>query len=317
VASPLVTVGMPVTRAVFFEEALRSALIQTWRNFEVVVVNDGPDRGIREIVGRHPDPRVRYFEYDGRVSIIENWNRCVERAAGEYFVLFSDDDVYGERFLEHLVALTARYPEVDVFHGRLRFIDRDGRLVKNHATAPEWETCLSFLWHRVRLLRHHTGQEFLCRTSALRGIGGFVDFPLAWNTDIATWATLARWGGIAYAPGAVCNFRMSNVSLSVVGDVFRHYEADCAFARWLTEFVDTLEPSDAVERELLADLRGAADEIVSASRLQILMSGRRGSPGDVARVIARWVRYGRAYDIPFRHCIRATVRAVASLYPAR
>jgi glycosyltransferase involved in cell wall biosynthesis len=298
---------MPCTKPPFFEEALASVLRQTFRDFELLVVNNGADPEIRRLATAGQDhPDFRYIEHTVRLPIIANWNTCLNQAVGEYFVLFSDDDVYEPRFLESLMVLAARHPHLDVVHGRLRIIDGAGALVRNHATAPEWESCISFMWHRLFYHRYNAAPEFLARTAALRAIGGFVDFPEAWNSDNATWYALARQEGIAYSSRAVCNFRSSGINLSARTDPFVKFEAEMMFVAWLERFLVGLPPADALEAELLEDLRGRLDTLAAESRGQLLRAAANGPLiTATARVARRWLALRRSHQLSGRLLARA------------
>lgn len=303
--------AMPTTRAQYFAEAIDSALSQTFADTEILVVNNGADPDVARMVRLRTDARIRYFESNERLGIIQNWNRCLELARGELFVLFSDDDIYDPGFVDALVDLADRIPSTNVFHARLRLIDRHGHLLRNFATAPEWESCLSFIWHRLTFLRHHVAPDFLCRTAALRALGGFVDFPLAWNSDNATWFALAKSGGVGYTSRAACNMRVSGLNLSLQGDPLLKYRADCAFADWLGTLLDDVRPADSIERELLSEVRHRLRDLPRHSQLGLLLPAHPGSRmGDAARVLAHWIRRRRQFSIPVRTFLKAEKEAL-------
>lgn len=93
--SPLVSIIIPAYRAAnYLAEAIDSALCQTYKNIEVIVVNDGsPDDGAtREVALRYGD-RIRYFEKEnGGSSSALNYGISMMR--GEWFSWLSHDDLY-------------------------------------------------------------------------------------------------------------------------------------------------------------------------------------------------------------------------------
>lgn len=95
VSNPKVSILIPVfNRQQFIAECIRSALNQTFKNIEVVVVDNASDDGTWEICQKFSaiDNRVRIFRNDTNIGPVRNWLRCGEEAKGEFVkILFSDD----------------------------------------------------------------------------------------------------------------------------------------------------------------------------------------------------------------------------------
>tara|TARA_R110001599_G_scaffold94075_4_gene244829 strand:- start:17854 stop:18750 length:897 start_codon:yes stop_codon:yes gene_type:complete len=75
-------------------ECIESALLQTYLDFEVVVVDNASDDGTWKICQQFAarDPRVRAFRNNRNIGPVRNWRRCAEQARGEFVkILFSDD----------------------------------------------------------------------------------------------------------------------------------------------------------------------------------------------------------------------------------
>ena len=94
-SNPLVSVCVPTYNgARFLQQCLDSALGQSWRDLEVLVVDDGSgDESVsiaRDYARR--DPRVRVHVNPQNLGLVENWNRCVAHARGQWIkFLFQDD----------------------------------------------------------------------------------------------------------------------------------------------------------------------------------------------------------------------------------
>lgn len=106
----LVSIVIPAYNASnYLAEAIESALNQTYRNFEIIVVNDGsPDNGAtREVAMRYKD-RIRYFEKEngGCASAL---NYGIKAMKGKWLSWLSHDDLYLPEKLERLIALIERY----------------------------------------------------------------------------------------------------------------------------------------------------------------------------------------------------------------
>jgi glycosyltransferase involved in cell wall biosynthesis len=116
-ATPRVAVVVPAYNVTkFIAEALESVRVQTYRDFEVIVVNDGcPDTDGLEAVLRPFAAEIRYLRQEnGGVAAARNTAIRVSRAT--YIALLDADDVWEPRYLERQVGFLERHPEYDVVY---------------------------------------------------------------------------------------------------------------------------------------------------------------------------------------------------------
>lgn len=239
--SPLVTVAIPAYKQVFFEESIQSVLAQSYPNFELIIIDDASPFHLENIVNKFDDIRIKYYRNEvnlGRTDLVSNWNKCISIAKGELFCLFSDDDKYHSDFLREMVDLSMVFPDSDVFHCRVIKIDGDGKPIDITPLCPQRESTLEFIWHTMKGYRNLYAPEFMCRTTALRNIGGFFNLPLAWGSDYVTWFLLSKGGGKVYCEKPLCFWRISDINISAVGNVPQRIEAINRYQKWLTIFLD-------------------------------------------------------------------------------
>ena len=118
--SPLVSVVVPTRgRPAFLAEALDSVLVQTFRDFEVVVVEDGSRDAHEVVAGR--DPRVRYVWQPAQgVSVARNTG--VGATTGDWIAFLDDDDRWLPTKLERQLGLATTRPEVALVHTEFRWL---------------------------------------------------------------------------------------------------------------------------------------------------------------------------------------------------
>jgi len=101
-ASPYFSVVIPTyNRATLVPAAIRSALEQTFRDLEVIVVDDGSTDGTAEVVASVGDGRVRYIPSRHR-GVSAARNRGARVARGRYFLFLDSDDRADPRWLESI-----------------------------------------------------------------------------------------------------------------------------------------------------------------------------------------------------------------------
>lgn len=132
---PLVTISIPSYRhARYLGEAIESALSQTYRPLEILVIEDGSRDDSLEIAEeygrRHPD-LVRVYTHDGyrNRGVSATVNLGIEKSRGVYWSGLPSDDVLYPEKTELQVRWLERFPQHAFVYGFADFIDRDGREV--------------------------------------------------------------------------------------------------------------------------------------------------------------------------------------------
>ena len=106
---PLISVIIPVYNVRhYLKEALDSVIFQTYRNLEIIIIDDGSTDGSREICDDYLD--------DSRVTVIHQKNKGLSAArnagldimTGEYVAFLDSDDAYQSSFIEEMVNAIVR-----------------------------------------------------------------------------------------------------------------------------------------------------------------------------------------------------------------
>lgn len=115
--------------------AIASVLAQTYQNFEIVVVNDGPDEDTRHALALLDDPRVHYEEFPERqvypsdararwmVAGSPGMNRGADLSRGVWIAPLDNDDAFTADHLEKLLALALR-ERAELSYGALTQVNR-------------------------------------------------------------------------------------------------------------------------------------------------------------------------------------------------
>ncbi len=121
---PLVSVIIPVYNAArYLDEAIKSILEQTYRNLELIIVDDCSTDGSYKVALAYvaADPRVRVFKNKSNQGISGNRNRGIGLARGTYIAWQDADDISLPNRVERQVALMESRPEVGICGGYLQF----------------------------------------------------------------------------------------------------------------------------------------------------------------------------------------------------
>ncbi len=99
--APLVSIIMPVYNgAKYLGAAIDSALAQTYKNIEIIVINDGSDDGgaTAAVISSYGDRIIALYQDNGGVSSALNLG--VSKMKGEYFSWLSHDDTLAPEYVE-------------------------------------------------------------------------------------------------------------------------------------------------------------------------------------------------------------------------
>lgn len=124
-----VTVLLPTFRRPrMLARALRSLQAQTFADFSVLVCDNSSGDGTASVVAdfARSDPRIAYHCHPGNIGPQANFGWAFSRVDGEFFCLFSDDDILLPGFLAECVAGLRRHPEAMAWCGEVIAVDESG-----------------------------------------------------------------------------------------------------------------------------------------------------------------------------------------------
>src|ERR1017187_5960230 len=99
--TPSISVVIPTyNRAHVVVQAIESALQQTLRDLEVIVVDDGSTDGTGETLDREYGNRIRYFHQQNQGQSVAR-NKGLWEAKGEWVAFLDSDDVWLPEKLQH------------------------------------------------------------------------------------------------------------------------------------------------------------------------------------------------------------------------
>ncbi len=245
---------MPSYRIRFLREAVASIVGQTYTDWELVVVDDCSPEPLQEVVESFGDRRIRYIrnaENIGGADLVKQWNHCLTFASGDYVVLVADDDVYRPTFCEECVRLAEKYPAVDLIHASVEQIDENGNHLFDDAILPEYTSRYEYLNAWLRGISFTCIGNFMFRREALLDREGFINFPCAFGSDIAT-PIREAYNGVANTQEMLFCFRQSNTHLSADTSRFKEkIEAISALSEWI-EHIDWPEPDNLADKDFYA-----------------------------------------------------------------
>lgn len=241
---------LPAYKIEYFKEAIESILVQTYSNFELIIVNDASPYDLDSIVNKYDDARIRYYKNEvniGGNDLVAQWNHCLEYANGEFIILASDDDIYSPQYLEQMNELIKKYPNVNVFRPRVQKINTNGDIIGVEGYLDEQISQLEFIYQLYKNYIYSGIPYYIFKKSALIDNGRFKNFPLAWFSDDATVMILAK-NCIATSSKVLFSFRISGQSISsapnTMNTLTKKITATKEYYKWFELFLNNLSEED-------------------------------------------------------------------------
>lgn len=252
----MISFVMPAYKARFFAQAIESIMCQTVSNWELVIVDDRSPEDLKSVVDKYPDPRIRYFRNEqnlGGDNLVRQWNYAITLAQGDWIALAADDDLYLPAFCEECIRLANKYPSVDIVRSRVLQIDESGKALWDDGVLSEFTNKYEFLYDWLTAKAFTCIGNYLFRKEALLNMGGFMDFPCAFGSDIATPISLSK-NGVANTVDMLFSFRQSGQHLSA--DTSRFKEKLAGITQ-LSEWFRSLryeEPENEIDKQFYSIL---------------------------------------------------------------
>ncbi|MBL7965036.1 MAG: glycosyltransferase family 2 protein [Flavobacteriales bacterium] len=122
---PLVSIITPAYNdAPYIAEAISSVLNQTWKNWELLIVNDGSTDDTARVIAGFDDPRIRVF-HKPNGGIGSARNLALDHARGAYICGLDSDDVLPPRSIASRMEVFLHHPDTDIVDGRVLFMNAD------------------------------------------------------------------------------------------------------------------------------------------------------------------------------------------------
>lgn len=214
------SITIPAYKQKYLYEAIESCLAQTYKDFELIIVDDASPEDLKSVVDRFQDSRIRYYRNEkncGALNVVDNWNICLGYATGDYVICMGDDDRLLPNCLEEYSKLIDKYPNLDIYHGMTEIIDENSRVVDMQESRPEREGMFSMISGRLRNSRFQYIGDWLFKRTALEHLNGYVNMPMAWGSDDLTAYTIAKNKGVANTQIPAFQYRISSLTISNSG----------------------------------------------------------------------------------------------------
>ncbi len=249
---PLVSVCIPAyNNEDYIVETIECILNQSYKNIELIVVDDNSKDNTYQVVENVNDKRIKLYKNERNLGMAGNWNRCLELCSGKYIKLICADDLIHKRLIEKEVLIMEKYPNVNLVQSDTQFVDLNGKAAGYYrryyrSGVVEGKKASRF----SAFTRDYLGAPLanMIRKSAYDKLGGF-DESFFYIIDYDFYMKLANYGDIYIIHKPLNYFRIrndSNTGEVLAGDkgsiyiaehrrLIEKYAADLKLSKWQVE----------------------------------------------------------------------------------
>lgn len=215
------SITIPAYKQKYLYEAIDSCLAQTYKEFELIIVDDASPEDLKSVVAKFQDGRIKYYRNEkncGALNVVDNWNICLSYAVGDYVICMGDDDRLLPTCLEEYSKLIDKYPNLNIYHALTEIIDDKGNVCKIQEPRPEYEGMYSMIYGRLNNHRLQFIGDWLFKRDWLIANKGYVKMPLAWGSDDLTAYYAAKEKGVANSQQPLFQYRVNPLTITNGGN---------------------------------------------------------------------------------------------------
>lgn len=272
---PRISVCIPVHNGQrYLGRAIDSVLVQTFPDYELLIVDDAStDRSLNVAQG-FADPRIRIVHNDRNMGMVRNWNTCISLARGEFISILHQDDFYLPDYLQREHELMSRDSRMGYVYSACWIVDSSGRalrLLRPFTSDHVWSGFEEFKRHILE--DYSQFPTIMVRRKCFSRIGKF-DEQLVLGPDWDMWLRIELAGyRIGYIATALACYRLHESSVSAA--IYRKpmWALRENYNVIMKTFRNPVFPEKMGVREAAALRNNALVSLASALRLSTIVRG--------------------------------------------
>jgi glycosyltransferase involved in cell wall biosynthesis len=197
---------LTMDRPQFVDGAIASVRAQSYSDWELIVVHDGPDQRVAAAVRSwvEQDPRVVYLHREKVGNIANALNHGLQAARGEFVAILDDDDAWldSEKLAKQVTLLRER-SDIVVVGGGAIVVDGEGREILRYTRPQDPATCA----RRALIANPLIHSTVVYRRDVIRELGGYDD-SLRGYQDWDLFLKVMRRYGVTNLPAFLTYYRV-------------------------------------------------------------------------------------------------------------
>jgi glycosyltransferase involved in cell wall biosynthesis len=244
---PLVSVLIPTyNRPQYFEKALKSVLIQSYRNIEIIICDDSTNDETEKLVRayRKVAKNIKYVRNTPRLGGVKNFRKCMDLARGQFINYLMDDDLFHPQKIEIMTKVMVDDKDIALVTSSRVAIDANDTPGEEIGGLNMYlQESRSFEGAKVADLCMRTATNLIGepttvlfrREMLVEPFGVCAGRQYGCNSDMASWFVLMSKGKIAYIHSPLSFLRVHEGQMSNTFHMFCHGVSDMLHQLYVAE----------------------------------------------------------------------------------
>jgi glycosyltransferase involved in cell wall biosynthesis len=202
---PKVSIIIPTyNREEYIVDAIESLLSQTFRDFEIIVIDDGSTDNTKQVLSKYGD-KIRYiYQVNSERAVARN--KGIEASKGEYIAFLDSDDLcMSNRLVEQVNVLDSK-PDVGLVYANAIYVDYAKNIVIDKTAYIQRPS--GFIFRYIVLAKDiFSPSQVLVRRSCFNKVGYF-DHSTIPAEDWDMWLRIAKVYKVEHIPRPLVKYRL-------------------------------------------------------------------------------------------------------------
>ncbi|HIF9538797.1 TPA: glycosyltransferase [Photobacterium damselae] len=207
---PKVSIVLPVFNAEdYVKEAIESVLNQTFRDFELIIINDGSTDNSSLIINKIHDKRIVYIEQENK-GLSKSLNLGISKARGTYIARMDADDICMPDRLLKQVEVFEKNPDIAIVCGNVIYINSQG-VGDRVSLTPSKDKAIRFKLKKGNVIFH---PSTMFRLNIYNKTRGYDENINCYIEDYILWLQILEYGNIFCIKEPILKYRVLDNSIS-------------------------------------------------------------------------------------------------------
>ena len=197
----------------WIKESIDSIIKQTYRNIEIIIVNDNPENeeiiSLLEYYSKN-EKRISIIFNDKNLGLVKSLNKAIKFAKGNYIARMDSDDVSDINRISEQVSFLEKNKDIDLVMTHANLIDEQGKNIGEFITTPCKINDIKKLLRYRNVCMHPT---WLLKKSMVDKLEGYKEFLYVEDYEFLCRAIVNGYN-LATIPKKLLNYRIRSTSIS-------------------------------------------------------------------------------------------------------
>lgn len=189
---PKVSVVIPVYNVEkYVRQAIKSVLDQTFKDFEIVIIDDGSTDHTLKVIKSFKDKRIKVFKNPKNLGLVESINKGINESRGEYIARFDGDDICERERFKKQVEFLDNNPDYVIVGSQEQQINPKGEKLPSQYKVPQTDQEIRRIQYLWNFMIHPT---VMMRKDVVVNVGGYRKFFKGGAEEYDLWLRMLRFG---------------------------------------------------------------------------------------------------------------------------